>query len=284
MKNSTRIIANNRLSLSLPAVLLAAALSAAVAQAQVTLTDGNSVATVNLGGGAGALGMNSWQVNGVNQLNQQWFWAGLGTAPQRSIDTLGSLSFSSSGNFLTATYTANAFSIRIDYLLSGGLAGGSDWTSDITESISIQNLTGSPLAIRFYQYSDFDLLGSAGGDSVKIYQNGSTFWRATQTKAGTGVSETIDNPGANWAEAALYGQTLANLNGAAAYNLNNNLTAGPDNVTWALQWDFVIPANGNQDVFKDKRLSVAPIPEPGSFALIGLGVAALTIFRRRIQA
>jgi len=259
-------------------------MSALVAQAQVTLTDGNSTASVNLGGISGTLGMNAWTVNGINQLSQQWFWYRIGDSAQRSIDTIGGLSYALSGNFLTATYSANAFSIRIDYSLSGGLAGGSDWTSDITESISIQNRSSAPLDFHFYQYSDFDLLGSPAGDSVKIYQSGSTFWRATQTKAATQVSETIDAPSANFAEAALFGQTLAALNGGVAYNLNNNLLAGPDNVTWALQWDFAIPAGASQEVFKDKRLSVAPIPEPGMLGLAALGLAAFAFRRARRSA
>lgn len=37
----------------------------------VTMNDGGSTATVDLGSSAG---MNNWTVNGQNQLNQQWFW------------------------------------------------------------------------------------------------------------------------------------------------------------------------------------------------------------------
>ena len=88
---------------------------------------------------------------------------------------------------------------------------------------------------------------------------------------------------ANRAEADLASNTRNRLNGGL-YNLNNVLNSGPDptlDATWALQWDFTIAAGGSMDVIKDKKLSVAPVPEPGvvSFALLGL--AAFFLRRNR---
>src|SRR5689334_20751071 len=52
------------------------------AASNVTLSDQNSTATINLGNGSGALGMNGWVLNGpqgaFNQLAQQWFWLRVG--------------------------------------------------------------------------------------------------------------------------------------------------------------------------------------------------------------
>jgi len=280
MNNAIRLVSTRNNTFSLLAFLAAAAMSAFVAQAQVvTLTDGNSRASVNLQG-PGTLGMNSWTVNDINQLSQQWFWYRVGATPQQPINTLGGLTYSSAGNYLTATYNANGFSIRVDYQLSGGMPGGSDWTSDITETISVQNRSATQLNFHFFQYSDFDLLGTPGGDSVTIFNNGSGYNRATQTKGATRISETIDSPAATRAEAALFGQTLANLNGGV-YDLNNNVTAGPDNVTWALQWDHLLNPNETWIVFKDKFLSVEPIPEPGFLGLAALGLAAFALRRAR---
>ena len=56
----------------------------------ITLQDGNTTVTIDPNNPAD--GVNSWTVNGVNQLLQQWFWYRIGnTGPAYSIDTLGAL-------------------------------------------------------------------------------------------------------------------------------------------------------------------------------------------------
>ena len=256
----------------------------------VTLTDGNSSATVDLGSQAG---MGQWLINGQNQLNQQWFWYRVGNDPtgQHSIDTIGGLSFVNNANAVNAIYTSASFSLEITYVLNGGVAGGNDWTSDITENISIHNLTGSTLNFHFFQYSDFALAGTFGNEIASIYQSGGFYSKATITKAGSQLSETIDQPLANEAEADLGTATLNRLNQGSPYTLNNSLGSGPDptlDATWALQWDFSIAANGQLgdtvDVIKDKKLSVAPVPEPATFSFALLGCAAFILRRKRLLA
>src|SRR5579872_7404260 len=51
-----------------------------------TMNDGGSTATIDLGSSAG---MNSWTVNGQNQLQQQWFWYQTDGGVAKSIDTIG---------------------------------------------------------------------------------------------------------------------------------------------------------------------------------------------------
>jgi len=253
----------------------------------VNLSSGNSAASVNLGSQAG---MNSWTINGQNQLNQQWFWYRVDgdQTGQHSIDTIGTPSVIANSSSLDATYTAANFSLEIIYTLSGGATGGNDWTSDITENISIKNTTGSPLSFHFYQYSDFALAGSSGNEIASIFQNGGFYSKATVTKAGSQLSETIDQPLANEAEADTGTATLGRLNQGSPYTLNNNLNSGPDNSldsTWALEWDFTIAPNSSMDVIKDKKLSVAPIiPEPTTFSLALLGAAAFVLRRKRLSA
>ena len=267
--------------------MCACLVAASLGQAQtVLLHDGNSDATVNLGG-PGTLGMNSWQINGQEQLAQQWFWYRLGATQQRTIDQISAPSILNNPYSLSATYTDNAnhFSLTITYQLSGGTPGGSDWTSDINETITVNNLSASPLDFHFYQYSDFRLAGTSGNESVNIFQDPNGFYtKATVTKGLNQVSETIDQPHANRAEAALAPFTLNRLNSTPALNLNNTLTAGPDpsaDATWAYQWDFTITGNSSVDVLKDKRLSVAPIPEPGTAGLCALGLVLFALRRKR---
>jgi len=285
MKNS------NGLFSKLKNVTLIALFSAAIPAAEAadnTLTSGNSQALIDFGN---STGMHSWTINGQNQLAQQWFWFGLGNAAQNPLNTMPAVVVSQTrADFVTATYTdlAHQFSIQIDYTLAGGQTGGNDWTSDITENIKIvnNNLSGD-LNIRFYQYSDFNLGANPSGDSVSISQSGVFFTKATQTQGASRVSETIDIPLANRAEAGLTTypvNTLAHLQSGSAYDLNNNLSAGPGDATWALQWNFDIGAGQSQDVIKDKRLSVEPVPEPSLIAFASLGLFGLVCRWRRSAA
>jgi len=280
---------SRKLFTSLFSTFVAASI-ATVAQADIiTLNSGNSSATVDLSSQAG---MGNWLINGQNQLNQQWFWYRVdGDTSQHSIDTIGGLSYLTNANQVFATYTAANFTLEVDYTLTGGSSGGSDWTSDITENISIHNLTGTTNSFHFYQYSDFALGGTFGGESAAIFQNGSFFSKANVTKASSQLSETIDQPLANEAEADIGTATLNRLNSVSSYNLNNVLNSGPDDTrdaTWALQWDFSIAPDGTPgdtvDVIKDKKLSVAPVPEPTALSLLGLGAVAFILRRKRSLA
>jgi hypothetical protein len=285
MKNSTGLFYTLK-NVTLISLLTAMAVPIAHAAGNTVLTDGNSTATINFGGGSGLSGMNQWTINNENQLKQQWFWFGLDSSPQNPLNTMPQVNvINPLANFASATYTdpVRNFSIMIDYTLHGGATTGTDYTSDITENIKIVNNSANNLSIRFYQYSDFNLANNPSGDSVSISQSGIFFTKATQTQGASRVSETIDIPLADGAEAGLttdVPNTLAKLNSGSLYNLNNNLTAGVGDATWALQWNFNIAAGQSQDVVKDKRLDITPIPEPSIFGLAALGLVAV-ISRRR---
>lgn len=284
MNNIFRRILKENKTLSIVAAAFAVGVSGANAQV-VNLANGNSTAQVNLGSQAG---MDSWTINGQQQLAQQWFWYRVDGDPsgQHSIDTIGPASFINNANSLDATYTSgNAFSIELTYTLNGGSPG--NWNSDITENISINNLTASPLVFHFFQYSDFALAGTHGGETANIFQNGGFFSQANVTKAGSQLAETIDQPLANEAEADLATNTRNHLNQGSPYTLNGNLNSGPDatlDATWAFEWDFTIDPNSSVAVLKDKKLSVAPIPEPATAALLGLGLLAFALRRNRVSA
>jgi hypothetical protein len=244
----------------------------------VTLTDGNSTVAIDPDSQAGVY---SWMVDGNNNLYQQWFWYRVGsTGGQSSIDTISAPTVTPIGsNIVDITYSNSLLSIDVRYSLLGGPAGS--FTSDLAEQIRITNLSGRPLDLHFFQYSDFDLNGNPDNDSVSI-TGGNT---ATQVKgAGPGLSETVVGPMPSAFEANYYANTLNSLNGGSPYNLNGNASAGPGDVTWAFQWNRVLNASGagsTLTISKDKLLETTP--EPSTMAIAGLGVLGLVGYgiRRR---
>ena len=142
--------------LSLGLALMSLALHGFVWQSQaqiVTLQHNNSTAQINTGSSAG---MFHWDVQGQNQLNQQWFWYRVGSSgPEQSINTISppvNTPFLGTRG-VTTVYANASFNIEIDYLLQGGsiMLPGQVATADLTESISIHNTSAAPLDFHFFQ-------------------------------------------------------------------------------------------------------------------------------------
>ena len=243
----------------------------------VTLNDGGSSATVDLTSSAG---MYNWSVGGQNQLNQQWFWYAIGSAAPQSIDTIGLVSYNTPNPAeVTALYQNSQLSLTIDYVLSGGGVGSG--SADITESITVKNTSGGSIDFHFYQYSDFNLLGDGSADSVQLFGVPGSWNFVEQTAGLSGIGEAIVAPDANHGEAAYIGTTLGELNGLSALTLNDHPSAGPGDVTWALEWDPTIANGAMFDLSKDKSLFIQVVPEPSTVAFIALGLGAFGLARRR---
>jgi hypothetical protein len=255
------------------AIMLAAVFFSPASEAQVlTLSDGNSSAMVSVNSDAG---MSQWLVDGVNNLNQQWFWYRVGSGPQAGINNISAASYTqSSANSLITSYANGSYGVDINYTLTGGAAGSG--SADVGEGIKIHNFTATTLNFTFYQYSHFNLLGTTG-DSVIMNSS-----QAYQYKGGAGIAEGIVAPDANEFEANLAGgagSTLSKLNTVNGLTLNNNDQAGPGDVTWAFEWDLSIAPNSDTIITKDKLLNIEVVPEPATWKIVAIAFAALLIFR-----
>jgi len=241
-----------------------------------TLTAENSSVSIDL---SSQNGMYQWNVDGNNYLAQQWFWYRIGAAtPQNSIDTLTLGTVNNTGNSLTANYTGTGFSLSVSYFLTGSTPG-----SGLS---AINNTTASPLDLHFFQFSHF-LLGNSTVTLSKISAGPSAglYDEALQQGSGVTLNETVDTvntPGANHGEAAIYPHTVNSLNGTPGYTLNDNTSAGPGDVTWALEWDKSLAPAGQVGsslvISKDKNLTV---PEPSAWILLSLGLGSVLLRRRR---
>ncbi|HUU31470.1 MAG TPA: PEP-CTERM sorting domain-containing protein [Phycisphaerae bacterium] len=226
-------------------------------------------------------GQTVWIVDKVSQLKQQWFYyrldgmteelplSGLGYFNHKAVDA----NFNPGDDTLTVIYGQPAgFSVTLAYLLNGGLDG--TLKSDLVETISFHNLTGQPVHLQFFQYCDFDLGGTSGGDTVEIVNPNAV----RQSDALIMVAETVLTPVPTRTEVGVYDSTLLKLNDEFADMLDNTTgPIGPDDVTWAFQWDLTVPVGGTVQISKDKNIT----PEPATLALMGLGGLGLVLSRKR---
>jgi len=287
MKNQPKILLFGT-SVAVAAVLLSP--GQGMGQTVGLSNDGSSV-SVNLSGANS--GMNWWNVPGSsqNQLDQQWFYYSINGGLVQSIDTLagGALTYNPSGgnntynqdggnDTLSVIYANAQLSISLEYVLQGTGMG----SASITESIAVDNNTGAPFNLNLFEYSNFNLLQS-DNNTATVYADtvtGPGYNYASQTSGATAIQQGISSPDATYAEAGPSGTVLSDVTSGS--NLNGPLTSGPGDVAWAFQWNTTVAAQPDEfDELGSGSLSITNVPEPSTFALIGLGLGALGWMRRR---
>src|SRR5208283_4834256 len=258
---------------SMAFLALVLVLFVAPARATITLSDGNSVLTINPTSSAG---MESWTVDGINQLYQQWYWYRVGpTGLAQPINNLGLLStVQSSPDEVALTYgSLTGLEVTLGLTLDGGPVGSG--LSDLDQQIEIVNNTVASKQVHFFEYSDFDLDGTPGGQTITL--SGTPVNTAGQISGLSSVAEAVVGPGPNRYEAALYPTILNGLDTVSGYTLNDNKVAGPGDATWAFEWDKTLGHNGAFLLSKDEDLSVV-VPEPAT--IFGMGLILLAMGRK----
>jgi hypothetical protein len=260
----------------------------------VTLTNGGSTATVDLGS---STGLDSWMVDTspVNQLDSEWFYYSINGGTAQAINSLGLVGYTvTGGNVLTATYANSQLSISIGYTLagSGSGSGSADLTANNVTAISGSSATLANLNI--YEYANFNLLQSFdNGITISQASSGPPFFipggydGVSQSSGATALTETINSPFANFAEAGINSTVLSDI--LSGGNLSGPLSFSPtpgDNVAWGLEWTYQnVGPNSQENVIQDQTLGVSNVPEPSSLALLALGLGACGFkFARRRQS
>jgi len=251
----------------------------------INLANGNSVVQIDP---ASSSGVDSWTVNGVNQLYQQWFWYRVGNSgPASSIDTLGTAIISdSTASGATVTFTGtNGLSVTVAYTLQGGSSKSSG--AALSEIVTLGNTGESALDLHFFQYANFNLSG-ASQDSIQFPSSMSV--EQTTALNSKSLSETILFPAPDYREANLVPVTLSEFSGSAFATLSNaNVgSSGPygtGDMSWAYEWDDSLSPGDSFQINKSMNLSgVLAVPEPSTLALALTACLALVGLARRRRA
>jgi hypothetical protein len=236
-----------------------------------TISDGNASVGVDVGSQGG---LDSWSVDGRNQLSQEGLWYQIGNAAhQSSITTISNPKVTRTADTLTETFQNAQLSIQVLYSLTGGVLGSG--TSSVSEELSIQNLTRHALDFQLFEYAEFEMAGTArfGTGAQGLFDN------ASVTGYDGSIAENLDaqiNPGAN--QAASGHAAIDRLADASPAWLDG-CGRGATNASWALEWDRTIVAGGTLTI--SNIMNVAPVPEPSALWLAVLGLAICSRWIKR---
>lgn len=243
-----------------------------------TISDPNNNSSVQVSLSGGSSGLSDWQVGGMNQLYQQWFYYSLGSGTINSIDTIASPSSINNHNtgpapFLSATYAGSAISVTTKFGLNN--------TPTLSDTITVLNplSSGQTQVFHFYQYSDFDLGGVAGSQNVQFNSNGSgTAYEVDQAGGTASLEGTVTAVSGGVSvvpeeQAGIYdGAQFGLANGNAAPTLNDTLIAGPGDVVYAYEWDLTLAPGSSIQISENQIITV---PEPSTLVLISVGIGIL---------
>ena len=230
--------------------------------------------------GVGGADLSNWTLNGVDELNQQWFYYSIGSGPVESIDTISPFTTTSdSGSSLSGIYSNSAVKVTTTFSLGGNASG-----AELNTSIAIQNVSGTAETLHLYQFSDFGLGGTSSGQNVQFLETTLPF-AMIQTGPGaqlngslsatkTGGLASVEEM-AGLYNSAQFGLTSGDPN-APLFN-DSSLSAIGNNVDFAYEFDATSVANLGAITVSELQ----GVPEPSSVALLAAGSVAVALLRRR---
>jgi len=231
----------------------------------------NSSALVNItNAGAGVVG---WNVDGINNLNYQGVYYRVGNSPEALIQSISStptVSFVQVPNALSkldVTYANSLLSVQTLFQLTGSTAGSGK--AGLSQTLTIKNISASPLDFHLFQYSDFDLAGLTGGQSVQFgFDTLSQPYKVTQSGGPSSLSEAINLNSAPIGHyyAGNTSATLSSLNDGSPTTLGDVANVSGGNANFAYQWDVVLQPNETLTISKLMNI-IVPEPSVGSMLL-----------------
>lgn len=250
-------------------------LAVPIVQTQATIYTVNSGA-YTAGYDTSQNGFTTWSGSGVNQLALQTLYYSVNGGP---VTQLTGAAVSTSSGFtasITAAYSISAgISINDVLTLNGSTLG---------ETIQFNNLSGSTVNMKIFQFSDFVLggPGAAGSQSVSLTPaSGGGYAIANQTGGGMKLGWQGDAPGyTTLVQASGSGAPFGPFVGLGTDLNNTTLTAINTFAVFGYEFSGSV-AQGNLLSVSETAAFPVPVPEPSSMALIASGMFVLAMISRR---
>lgn len=225
--------------------------------------------------------------NGVDHMYQNWWW--FRTNLDNYERPLAKLVSSGSGGanvqlvFVEdAGSLANALLITLDYTLTG--VSSSQAYVNIAWSVrNIYSPVPQPITVDFFAYSDFDLNGTADGDTAfwplpvqVVYSEGGTVVDVIASQLSP-IGLDIDN----------YPNLLNLLNDGSVYNVSGLVpSVTPGDMTNVFQWRASLGTGQSLSGVLTKKVTLGTppgpvIPEPGTWALMLSGLMPVALRLRK---
>ncbi len=227
-------------------------------------------------------GMVDWKVNGVDYLNLQAFFVRMDGATAETQLTSGTYVPPMGTRPPSITYSSIP-NLRVGNTMT---FTGSGSSGILNQTIALANTSATEtIKFSFFLYSDFNLPGAAGSDSVAINPATGNYANATQISAnGSSVRQDFQlntiayNVFPAHIEATLDpAGLLASLKDGGVTTLSDLRTAGMGDAAWVLQWDLELKPQDGDTI----SLLYVAVPEP-SICAFGLVGALAVMLRRRL--